>query len=190
MPELPDVEQFRVYVESTSLHKTITDVEVLHPRILDGIDGDALMARLKGRAFTGTRRRGKYLFLTINRAENESSPKWPALVLHFGMTGYPLYEKANNELPKHARFTITFENGYRLNYVLQRLLGRVRFTDNIDFFIEKRNIGPDVLSYDYEMFETLFKNKKGRCSLPGPAEAAFRYDEKGNQQGNRTTGRH
>ena len=42
MPELPDVESFRKYMDSTSLHKKINSVEVKNSKILGKISSSAL----------------------------------------------------------------------------------------------------------------------------------------------------
>ena len=79
MPELPDVETFKRYIDSTSLHQRIDDVDVRNAYVLKGVSGRELARRLKGRRFESSRRHGKHLFV---RAEEEL---W--LRLHFGMTG-------------------------------------------------------------------------------------------------------
>ena len=38
MPELPDVEIFKQYLDSTSLHKNIEKVEILAPEMIKEID--------------------------------------------------------------------------------------------------------------------------------------------------------
>ena len=58
MPELPDVETYKRYLDATSLHKEIVDVELRGPALLKGLDVDDLAARLKGRRFASTRRHG------------------------------------------------------------------------------------------------------------------------------------
>ncbi|MFQ6085999.1 MAG: DNA-formamidopyrimidine glycosylase family protein [Candidatus Bathyarchaeia archaeon] len=85
MPELPDVEVLRRYVNATSLHKTIESVEVRSPEILGNVSAWQLRSRLTGRAFRSTRRYGKHLFVRVDTGA------W--LTLHFGMTGRLRYLK-------------------------------------------------------------------------------------------------
>src|SRR6266480_2963079 len=85
MPELPDVETFKRYFDSTSLHQRINDVEVGNAYILKDISARELARRLKGRRFESTRRHGKHLFARTDGGT------W--LRLHFGMTGSLRYFK-------------------------------------------------------------------------------------------------
>ena len=79
MPELPEVETFKQYLDGTSLHQRITGVEVRDAYILKHVSARQLGRRLKGRRFENSRRHGKHLFV---RTGDEL---W--LRLHFGMTG-------------------------------------------------------------------------------------------------------
>jgi formamidopyrimidine-DNA glycosylase len=58
MPELPEVETFKRYLDSTSLHQRITTVEVRDAYVLKRISARELDARLKGpplrKTVTGT----------------------------------------------------------------------------------------------------------------------------------------
>ena len=61
MPELPDVETFKRYLDATSLHQRISGVDVQDRYILKGVSMDELARRLKGCRFESSRRRGKHL---------------------------------------------------------------------------------------------------------------------------------
>jgi formamidopyrimidine-DNA glycosylase len=106
MPELPDVEVFRRYVNSTSLHQNIELVEVRNGKILGGVSALKLQSTLKGRRFESTRRHGKNLFVGLDGGG------W--LLMHFGMTGRLKYFKDMDQDPPHDRFLISFENRYHL----------------------------------------------------------------------------
>lgn len=47
MPELPDVEVFRKYMDSTSLHQKIKNVEVKDENLLGDVSSRSLQIRLK-----------------------------------------------------------------------------------------------------------------------------------------------
>ncbi len=95
MPELPEVEIFKRYLDATSLHQRIDDVDVRNTYILKEISARELARRLKGRRFESSRRHGKHLFV---RADGEL---W--LRLHFGMTGSLQYFKNDEQAPRYAR---------------------------------------------------------------------------------------
>jgi len=153
MPELPDVEVYRRYLDSTALHQEIAGVEVRAARILEGISVAGLKRGLKGRSMEATRRRGKYLFAELDNG------KW--VLMHFGMTGDLTYQKDLEEEPPHSRLLITFSNGFHLIYISQRLLGKVSVLADVEKFIKEKELGPDVLEIEYETFRDALKRGRG-----------------------------
>src|SRR5437763_14611512 len=95
MPELPEVEIFKRYLDATSLHQRMEDVDVRNAYILKNISAPELARALEGRRFESSRRHGKHLFV---RADGEL---W--LRLHFGMTGSLQYFKKDKQAPQYAR---------------------------------------------------------------------------------------
>src|SRR4051812_12001114 len=59
MPELPEVETFKRYLDSTSLDQRIARVEVRDAYILKRVSARGLTTRLKGRRFESSHRHGK-----------------------------------------------------------------------------------------------------------------------------------
>lgn len=142
MPELPEVETFKNYLDSTSLNKVIKHIKIRDNRVLNVPETD-LKRELIHKKFISSIRHGKYLFVKIN-------PKF--LVLHFGMSGY--LESFNNvtEEPTHSRIRFKFIDGTFLSYVSQRMFGRVDICESIENYIKKKKLGPDVLNMNYEEF--------------------------------------
>ena len=153
MPELPDVEGFRCYIESTSLHKTVEKVDVRSPEILKGASADALVRGLKGARLESTRRHGKYLFVRLDNG------CW--LLYHFGMTGRPKHFKDMSEDPRHDRLLISFTNRFHLAFDCQRKLGMVGLIENVDDFIRKKKLGPDALDIDFVTFKKALQWRRG-----------------------------
>ena len=137
MPELPEVETFKRYLDSTSLHQRITNVEVRDAYVLKRVSARELARRLKGRRFENSHRHGKHLFV---RAGDEL---W--LRLHFGMTGSLQYLKRDEETPKTARVIFRFANNRRLAFDDQRKFGEIELIKDMDEFLQTRGIGPDAL---------------------------------------------
>lgn len=154
MPELPDVQVFKEYLDATSLHQPIEKVEVRRDDVLGNVSARSLQRRLKGRTLASTDRHGKYLFAEVDDDE------W--LVLHFGMTGRLAYSKTGPP-PEHTRVLIRFDNGAHLAYVCVRMLGRVDWTDDPENFIHTRELGIDALSddLDFPRFRELLESKRG-----------------------------
>jgi formamidopyrimidine-DNA glycosylase len=153
MPELPDVETFKRYIDSTSLHKKIKSIDVKNIKILHNIKSKNLKEKLKNKKFIETYRHGKYIFIKLSNNGY--------LILHFGMTGNIKYLKYEKSQPAHTRLLIGFENNYYLAFDNQRLLGKVAYSDDIKSFIEKKNIGKDVLEFDQDTFLELMSKKRG-----------------------------
>src|SRR5680860_471180 len=65
MPELPDVQVYKEYLDATSLHHEMTRVDVADDRILEDISARSLTRTMKGHAFEKTQRHGKHLFVRL-----------------------------------------------------------------------------------------------------------------------------
>lgn len=137
MPELPDVEVFRRYFESTSLHQPIAEVSLLSQDLRHSVSEGELGDALTGEQFVRSARHGKYFFAQW------SGGGW--LMLHFGMTGYLSYSRNSDAQPRHTRLRLRFENGYHLAYACQRKLGAILLVENVEDFVRQEGLGPDAL---------------------------------------------
>ncbi len=155
MPELPEVEVFRKYFNSTSLYKKISNVEVKSKTILGKISPRSLQTRLKSHQFISTAGYGKYLFA---KTDNENF-----LVIHFGMTGFLNYYKNTEEATKYIRVLISFKNGYHLAFDDARKLGRIYLADDYKQFIKKKKLGVDPIreKINYSTFKEIIYGRKG-----------------------------
>ena len=153
MPELPDVETFKRYLDATSLHQRISGVDVQDRYILKGVSMDELARRLKGCRFESSRRHGKHLFVRADR------DLW--LRLHFGMTGSLKYFERKEPAPKHTRVLFLFANRHRLAFEDQRKFGEIGLIEDMNEFLKKRALGPDALSINLSQFRTIFQERRG-----------------------------
>src|SRR6266487_2303970 len=153
MPELPDVETFKRYLDATSLHQRIVDVDVRSADLLKGISERELARRLKGRRFECSCRHGKHLFV---RTDGDF---W--LRLHFGMTGSLRYFKHEQRTPRHTRVLFVFANGHRLAVEDQRKFGEVGLLKDVDEFLKKRALGRDALDISLPQFKEIFGKHRG-----------------------------
>ncbi|MFZ1865080.1 MAG: DNA-formamidopyrimidine glycosylase family protein [Polyangiales bacterium] len=155
MPELPDVEHYKRYLDATSLHLKIAGVHIGTAKILRGVSGRKLTQALRGRCLDRTLRHGKHLFVALDDGN------W--LRLHFGMTGSFLYFKNLDDDPEHDRMRLDFKNGYHLAFDDQRLFGQVGLIKDPDAFIATQGLGPDAMdaSLDQEAFLELMNERKG-----------------------------
>jgi len=121
MPELPEVEVVRRGLQAHIAGRTITAVQVHHPRAVRRHEPGAadLTARLMGAHITGTDRRGKYLWLTLGSEA--------ALVVHLGMSGQMLLGPLDRT--EHLRIAATLDDGTALSFVDQRTFGGWQLAD-------------------------------------------------------------
>lgn len=154
MPELPDVEIFRQYLDKTSLHKPIEKCRVLDTDILGQVSKSRLQSILKDNQFVESVRHGKYALARLEKSH------W--LVFHFGMTGFLKYFKKEKSRPEHLRLVIDFTNGYHLGYDAVRKLGQIELAKDPKSFADEKNLGMDALDNNltFDMFKTLISKKK------------------------------
>ena len=153
MPELPDVETFKRYLNATSLHQRIANVDVRSAYVLKGVSARELERRLKRRRFESSRRHGKHLFV---RTDGDF---W--LRLHFGMTGSIHYFKRPEQAPKHTRVFFVFANTHCLAFEDQRKFGEVGLVKDVDEFLRKRTLGPDALDVSLSRLREIFEKHRG-----------------------------
>jgi formamidopyrimidine-DNA glycosylase len=133
VPELPEVEVVRRGLADHVLDREIAAVTVAHPRSVRRhvAGGDDFAARLTGRAITGARRRGKYLWLDLDGGAEDSidagsacAPPDDAVLAHLGMSGQMLVTADDLPDEKHLRIRFRFaDGGTELRFVDQRTFG-------------------------------------------------------------------
>jgi formamidopyrimidine-DNA glycosylase len=153
MPELPDVEIFKRYLDATSLHQRISGVDVKSAYVVKGVSARDLARGLKGHCFKSSRRHGKHLFVGTD------GEFW--LRLHFGMTGSLQYLKRAEQASKHTRVLFVFASTHCLAFEDQRKFGEVGLVKNIDEFFKTRALGPDALDLTLSLFRQIFEKHHG-----------------------------
>jgi formamidopyrimidine-DNA glycosylase len=143
MPELPEVEMVRRYVEERCQGRTISKLRVIDIGILDSITKEALVRSVQGRRIMAVRRHGKQLFLELSDG---------VLTVHLGMTGDLLMLNRGERLPAHARVIMTFEDRARLAYDDPRKFGAMGFAGSVHEFVTERKLGPDALQISSKRF--------------------------------------
>jgi formamidopyrimidine-DNA glycosylase len=129
----------------------------MKPELLVETSPQGLGRRLKNHEFTGIRRHGKYLFARVG-----SECGW--LVMHFGMTGDLAYYSENDPAPENEAVKFDFSNRAHLAYISQRLLGHLEWTDQVDDYVNRKELGPDALDEELtaNAFIKLISEHRGR----------------------------
>lgn len=153
MPELPEVETTRIYLEATALLQPIKAAVVKDERILSGVTAKALELSLAGKQFLSAQRHGKRLFLKLQ------DDLW--LTLHLGLTGRLVYLQAGDDEPGHTRLQVSFQNGCRLAFDDTRIFGEVGLIESPSTFLAERKIGPDALELKKDGFLGIMRGRRG-----------------------------
>jgi formamidopyrimidine-DNA glycosylase len=151
MPELPEVETYKTYIDSTSLHQRIISIDCKDNRLLKKPKAD-FDNFLCNEEFTKTKRIGKYLFLETTGNQ--------ILVMHFGMTGRPHYYKSEEERPKFGHIQISFESGFHFAFENKRKFGWWDLIDSIEDFKSSHNLSDDARDLSLEDFKDALSNRK------------------------------
>lgn len=150
IPELPEVETFKRYIERTSLNMTVKKVQVGNAIVLGKTSMRELREAVEGSSFRSVHRIGKHLLVEL------SGGGW--LTLHFGMTGEPVF--FSDRPPRFARVTFSFQEG-ALAFDDPRMLGRVGFATTVEEFVRRKRLGPDALSISKKDFLARFGKTRG-----------------------------
>jgi formamidopyrimidine-DNA glycosylase len=138
VPELPEVETARRAAHRHLAGRRILKVAaVADPIVFDGVTPGRLGRVLRGRRVVGVRRRGKHMWIELDRRP------WP--VLHFGMTGSFVLSRDSDSRPRFWKLEIAVEGGRRLVLADSRRFGRVRLQQDPESENPIARLGFDVL---------------------------------------------
>lgn len=133
MPELPEVELARGYLEAAVLCQPIEEVLVEDERILSRLTPAEIEQHLAKKSFRSVQRHGKRLFLELD------GRLW--LTIHLGMTGRLIYLQKGEDEPAHTRLLLRFQNGFCLAFDDLRIFGRRGSQQAPPLFWQRRRQG-------------------------------------------------
>ncbi|PTM58113.1 DNA-formamidopyrimidine glycosylase [Desmospora activa] len=143
MPELPEVETVKQTLEVLIVGKTIEEVTVDLPRIIQEPPDPALFRELlRGRTVTGVGRRGKFLRIFLD--------PW-VLVSHLRMEGRYSVTSKDESIAKHTHVRFRFMDGTELRYNDVRQFGTMHlYRRGEDLKRPPLNkLGPEPLSDEF-----------------------------------------
>ncbi len=137
MPELPEVETYRRFLDELVVGQTIAAFEVLDAHVL-AMPEDTLRQALVGRTIAGTSRLGKNCFLLLDDGR--------VLVLHFGMSGDIGAYRDAADAPRFTRVALHLaDSGLRVAFIDPRKFGRLRLAESVAAYQQAKKLGPDAL---------------------------------------------
>ena len=143
MPEMPEVEIIRRYLDTQVAGKTIMNLDIRLPRMIKWPDVEGFRALVTGRTIKGISRRGKYLLMEL---DNDSK-----VVFHLRMTGRLVYEPTGETSDHHARVIFHLQDGASLVYGDTRTLGTIHGLKPQELGMLKglAEMGPEPLSAEF-----------------------------------------
>jgi len=162
MPELPEVETVRSGLEKYILGKKLTSAETFHPRAVKP-GSIAPLDRVIGAKINAVRRRGKFLWLELNRDF--------ALVAHLGMSGQLLVQPASVPLQSHlrARFSIAgkFKSGSdQIRFIDQRTFGWLSIEEFIgEVPTSVAHIATDPFEKTFDIRKVIAQIRSKKCAI-------------------------
>ena len=143
MPEMPEVEIIRRYLDTQVAGKKIIHLTILLPRMIKWPDVEGFRALVTGRIIKGMNRRGKYLLMELDNASK--------VVFHLRMTGRLVYEPAGDTTDHHARVIFHLQDGASLVYGDTRTLGTIHGLKPQELGMLKglAEMGPEPLSAEF-----------------------------------------
>ncbi len=139
MPEAPDLEVIKEFLNRNIAGLQISGVEVLKPTVLRSLTGD-FQSDVPGRTIQGLQRYGKFLFLQLSGEQK--------LAINPMLTGALQYCAPKERRYKRTCFVLSLSNGKELRYLDDRQMGMAYYGDD-EHLAEVERLegqGPDVLS--------------------------------------------
>jgi formamidopyrimidine-DNA glycosylase len=136
MPELPEVETIVRDLARLLPGRSIVDVEVRRPDLLDGVAADEFANGLRGREIRGVTRRAKNILIDVGDV---------LLVVNLGMTGRLMVVDAAAPEPTHLGIVFRLDSGDRLFYQDVRRFGRLQRLSPAAWQAREAAFGPEPL---------------------------------------------
>jgi formamidopyrimidine-DNA glycosylase len=153
VPELPDVEQYRRFLAEHAEGRTIEHVVVPDATILRNTTPRTLDNALRGHRLEQPERLGKWVLAWTNG---------PALLLHFGMTGFLVWSEDEAERHRHDRVILVLDGGDELRYRNMRKLGGAWLAhDREEASAIMGQLGPDALAVSRKEFLDRLSRRRG-----------------------------
>src|SRR5215212_7053581 len=157
MPELPEVETTARGLRERVLGHTIVEIGALDwPRMAPNATLELLAESAVGRRIESIARRGKYVVVGLSGDTY--------LVLHRKMSGNLVLRTLDVPPVLHTHLTVTFDDGWRLDFVDPRKFGRIYLflgRDALDAFLDER-LGPEPLEIERRELDVLLQRRRGR----------------------------
>lgn len=155
MPEAPDLEIIKDFLNDRVKGRTVQSVKVLRPTVVRSLAGD-FPVDIAGRTFGPTQRRGKFLLTELSGGLR--------LVINPMLTGALQYCLGSQRVLKKTCVILDLGEGQELRYLDDRQMGKVYYLreEQIPQVPRLMEQGPDVLDgITFEDFQSRLKPFRG-----------------------------
>ncbi len=155
MPELPDLEVVRGFLEGHVIGHTIVAAEVVRPTVIRNLLGGDFAARLTGQRITAVRRHGKFLLFDLAAGDY--------VVLNPMLAGRLQYCLPDAGRLPRTYLVLTLDDGHELRYSDRRSMGKIYLTDDLARVPGFNELGPDALdpALTLEVFRERLRRFRG-----------------------------
>lgn len=152
MPELPDVEGFRRFLERHASGQRVNRVDVPDPELVRNRTARSLNFAVDGQRFGSPRRHGKWLIAPVGTID---------VLMHFGMTGALAWSRTDADRHIHDRVIFVCERG-ELRYNNMRRFGGVWLAEGAHERDQVTGpLGPDAAGMTSDYFAALIAHRRG-----------------------------
>ncbi|MEE2687216.1 MAG: DNA-formamidopyrimidine glycosylase [Chloroflexota bacterium] len=158
MPELPEVENTRRYLEEQGLvGSSFESANIGWARTIKTPSLEDFVLGLAGRKVTHIGRRGKYLIITLS---DDTYNPISFLIIHLGMTGGLRLHPKSTPRPELVRHTFSLQDGRELRFIDPRKFGHMWLVNDWENALPK--FGPEPLESEFtiEFFVETCKQRK------------------------------
>jgi formamidopyrimidine-DNA glycosylase len=150
MPELPEMETYRIFFSHNIINKTITNVEINREKSINKPVND-FISQIKGKTITRIKRRAKHLIFELSSGQN--------LLLHLMLRGWMFLGNDRNA-PERTKQVILSFGDLKLFFIGLRL-GYLHLLSNDELDEKLADLGPEPFELSEEIFEQMIRKKKG-----------------------------
>lgn len=155
MPELPELEAIKEYLQQHLIGRRIEGLEVLKPIVVRNLSRADPSTSWVDRRFAAVDRRGKFLIFSVERGDH--------LVINPMLTGRLYWVPREERRLVKTFFILHLEDGQDLRYVDDKTMGRAYFTENLSLVPGFAEQGLEALSPEValEVFRERLKEHRG-----------------------------
>jgi formamidopyrimidine-DNA glycosylase len=150
MPELPEMETYRILLSHNIINKTITDVEINRDKSINKHVKD-FTSHVQGKTITRINRRAKHLIFELSSGQN--------LLLHLMLGGWMFLGNVSNAPDRTKQVILSF--GDLKLYFIGLRLGYLHLLSNEELGETLADLGPEPFDLSEEDFEKMISKKKG-----------------------------